>query len=149
MNPHEYSRQAFQEGHACSQAVLEAFAPRFGLELETAQRLAAGFAGGMRQGGVCGAVSGGFLVLGLVLGGPDCITKSGRDRLAGVTGEFASRFQQRLGALDCPGILGCDVRTAEGREQMKTENLAVTRCAPAVAAAVDILQDLLPAGVQS
>lgn len=146
MTPLQIALEAHQAGHACSQAVLEAFAPRHQLDPETARRLAAGLAGGLRQGGVCGAASGAFLVLGLALGGEDCVTKEGRDRLAQVTGEFARRFRQRAGGWDCPEVLGCDLRTPEGLAQAREQGLFASRCAPAVQAAVEILMDLLPQG---
>ena len=57
--------ELFREGAACSQAILSVYGPMFGLEETTAMRVAAGFAGGMRAGDTCGAVTGAFMVLGL------------------------------------------------------------------------------------
>ncbi len=83
-------------------------------------------------------------MLGLALAGPDCVTKEGRNRLAEVTSEFTRRFRERVGALDCPDILGCDVRTAAGLEQARAQDLFATRCTPAVRIAAELLVDLLP-----
>lgn len=49
----------------CAQAVLMAFAPDAGLPDETAAKLAANFGAGMKNGGVCGAITGGLMALGL------------------------------------------------------------------------------------
>jgi hypothetical protein len=38
------------DGHTCSESILMAYAPKFGLTQETAARIAAGFAGGAGPG---------------------------------------------------------------------------------------------------
>lgn len=59
----------FDEGYACSQSVLLAFADRFELDERTAKLIASTFGGGMgRLRETCGAVTGGFMVLGLAFG---------------------------------------------------------------------------------
>lgn len=49
----------------CAQAVLIPFAEAAGLDHETAYRLAANFASGMKRGATCGAITGGLMALGL------------------------------------------------------------------------------------
>lgn len=49
----------------CAQAVLMAFAPHAGLADETAANIASNFGAGMKNGGVCGAITGGLMALGL------------------------------------------------------------------------------------
>lgn len=49
----------------CSQTVLLAFAPEFGLSDEMALRIASNFGSGMKIANVCGAITGGLMVLGL------------------------------------------------------------------------------------
>ena len=62
----------FSNGYACSQAILSEYCERFNLDVETALKLAAGFAGGMRYGGTCGVVTGAYMVLGLHFGTQNC-----------------------------------------------------------------------------
>jgi len=133
----------FLAGHACSQAVLAAYAPALGLDLDVATRIAAPFAAGMRLGEVCGAATGAFMVLGLALCTEDCIVREGRATIAAAISEFAGKFQERCGSLDCPDIIDCDVRTPEGVKMALEKGLFVTKCAPAVRAACEILQDML------
>ena len=49
----------------CCQSVLVAFAQDMGLTEEQAYRLGANFGSGMRCGSVCGALTGGLMVLGM------------------------------------------------------------------------------------
>lgn len=59
----------FDEGYACSQSVLLAYAERFDLDLRTAKLISSTFGGGMgRLRKTCGAVTGGFMVLGMAYG---------------------------------------------------------------------------------
>lgn len=63
------AQNLFDEGYACSQAVLLAFADHFNLDKTTAKRISSTFGGGMgRLRETCGAVTGGFMVLGLAFG---------------------------------------------------------------------------------
>ena len=59
----------FDEGYACSQSVLLAFASRYNLDENTAKLISSTFGGGMgRLRQKCGAATGGFMVLGLAYG---------------------------------------------------------------------------------
>ena len=133
----------FLGGYACSQAVLAVYAPTLGLDLDAAARIAAPFAAGMRLGEVCGAASGAFIVLGLALCTENCVTREGRAAIAASVSEFADRFRERCGSLDCPDIIDCDVRTPEGVKMALEKGLFVTKCAPAVRVACEILEDML------
>lgn len=59
----------FDEGYACSQSVLLAFSEEFKLDENIAKLISSTFGGGMgRLREKCGAVTGGFMVLGLKYG---------------------------------------------------------------------------------
>lgn len=133
----------FMEGKSCSQAVFTAYAPSFGMTEAEALRLAAGFGGGMHAGSVCGAATGAVLALGLAYAGEDCA--SDRKTVMGAVEAFHARFRERVGATDCPDILGCDVRTAEGIAFNRANNLREQRCLGVVRTAAEILEELLDA----
>lgn len=59
----------FDQGYACSQSVLLSFSDQFELDERTAKLISSTFGGGMgRLRHTCGAVTGGFMVLGLGFG---------------------------------------------------------------------------------
>lgn len=69
MNHAEKARELFLSGCSCSQAVFAAFAEDFGMDQDTALKLASSFGGGM--GGMretCGAVSGMLMAAGMKRG---------------------------------------------------------------------------------
>jgi C_GCAxxG_C_C family probable redox protein len=62
----------FNEGYACSQSILLTFANQYSLDEKTAKLISSTFGGGMgRLRQKCGAVTGGFMVLGLATGNTD------------------------------------------------------------------------------
>ena len=72
MDHSEKARALFYEGYNCSQAVVCAFEDVTGIDIKTSARLSSSFGGGMgRLREVCGAVSGGLLILGILRGYDD------------------------------------------------------------------------------
>lgn len=135
--------QAFADRYSCSQAVFATFAPSFGLASSQALQLASPLGGGLRAGGTCGAVLGALLVLGLACCDEGCTPESRHGVMTAVDA-FNARFLERIGSLDCPGILGYDVRDPEQQAVARELGLRETRCLEAVRAAAEILEELLP-----
>ncbi|MBR6322925.1 MAG: DUF4111 domain-containing protein [Lachnospiraceae bacterium] len=57
-------RAATAVHYNCAQSVALPFAEAFGIPEDIAMKFAAGFGGGMKRGGICGAVTGGVMALG-------------------------------------------------------------------------------------
>jgi C_GCAxxG_C_C family probable redox protein len=71
-------------------------------------RISACFAGGMRGGEVCGAVTGAYMALGLAHCGSDCTTAEGRQAAYEEVASFNSAFRERHGSLLCRELIGLD-----------------------------------------
>ncbi len=134
--------QLFRDGAACSQAVLAVYGQPLGLSRQTAMQIAAGFAGGMRRGDTCGAVTGAFMVLGIRHGGENCEVAAGRAEVFGRIEEFTRRFQSRNGSIVCRELLGCDISTPAGKRQAQERNLFKTTCVKMVEDAATILEEM-------
>ena len=101
------AEQLFMEGYNCSQAVLLSYSDITGLDDKTAAMLASGFGGGMgRMREVCGAVSGMFIVLGIVAGYSDPSDAQGKKSTYAAIQELASRFRKENGSIICKELLG-------------------------------------------
>jgi len=88
MNAADRAEQLFRGPCNCCQAVLGSMAPRLGLDEGTAILFGTAFGGGMgRMGGICGAVTGAFLVLGLRYGDPEAGAES-KERACGLVRPF-------------------------------------------------------------
>jgi len=145
MNTADAALSRFTQGFSCSQAVLSTYAERFGLNNDTALKIAAGFGGGMgRMAETCGAVTGAFAVLGLKFGSTQP-GREGKEAIYAQIRDFAARFKARHGALSCRDLLGCDIGTPEGLRQATDENRFVDVCPRAVQGACAILDEMLSA----
>lgn len=143
MTHSEKSRKLFCSGFNCTQAVLTAFAPDFGLDEDTALRIATHFGGGARAGELCGAVSGALLVLGLDCGYSDSSdTEAIKDGCSKST-EFNRRFTERCGNLVCRELLGCDIGIPEKKKEARERGLFAEKCPQFIQAAVEILEEML------
>lgn len=134
--------ELFLAGSACSQAVLAVYGEPLGLDRAWAMRIAAGFAGGMRLGETCGAVTGALMVLGLRHAPEDCDTAARRAEVYARVVDFAERFKKRNGSLLCRELLGCDISTPEGMKQAQERNLFKTTCVKMVQDACEILEEM-------
>lgn len=140
----ELADEKFVEGYNCAQSVLFSFCKDFGLEAEIALKLSCGFGGGMgRMGEVCGAVSGGILVLGLKLGRGEKDGRLQTDIAYARIREFMNRFSAKHGSCHCRELLaGCDLATPEGQAYFKDNECFNLICRPCVRDAVAIIEEI-------
>jgi C_GCAxxG_C_C family probable redox protein len=142
MNKVQDAVSIFQSGFNCSQAILRAYGPDYGLSALDCLRVSCGFGGGMRRGDTCGAVAGALMVLGLRYGPQEvCDTSAKTDVYSKVT-EFSSRFESRCGSIICRDLLGCDISTREGMKHARDDNLFETICPKMVQSAAEILEQM-------
>jgi C_GCAxxG_C_C family probable redox protein len=143
-NETETAVSCFKQGLSCSQAILSTFGEQFGLDRETALKVAAGFGGGMgRMAGTCGAVTGAFMVLGLKYGAVSAEDRDAKELTYELVREFAARFKERNGSVECRELLGCDISTPEGLQEFKDKGLLSTLCPNYVLDAAEILAEML------
>lgn len=134
--------ESFKQGLSCSQAVASVFADRYGIDKDTVLRLSRGFGGGIGgMGGVCGAITGAYMVIGMSYDPNDASQKA---EVYKKVQEFTHLFRQRHTEIECSNLLGCDIRTESGKALIKEKNLRDIRCSVFVQDAVEILQDILP-----
>ena len=92
---------------------------------------------------VCGAVTGGIMVIGAKYGRGDNDDRKAAELTYAKTRELMDRFANQHGTFICRKLLsGHDLTTDEGRKQFKENDLRHKVCAPCVQSAVEILDDL-------
>ena len=145
MEKSEQARKYFLSGYNCAQSVLLTYAPDLHYSTELAQKIAAGFGGGMgKTQHTCGAVTGAVMVLGIL-----------RGEVAGDNEELKSEsyrsvktlmrdFHDRYGTTSCSELIGCDLNTPEGSARFRDEQMMERICAGCVEEAVRILESLRP-----
>lgn len=115
-----------------------------GIDEQSALRVACGLGGGCaRLGLTCGAVTGAVMVIGLKYGKVKADDNDAKEKTYAVAQGFARRFIARNQSLNCTELLGHDLGTTKGRDQVKAQNLFVTVCEKLVRDAVEILEEVL------
>jgi C_GCAxxG_C_C family probable redox protein len=119
----------------------------YGIENEDLWRLATGLGAGLgRQGHVCGAVTGGTIACGLILGHERQATKDNRFALRDDTyarvRELTCRFAERFGSIQCRELTGCDFLTPEGQKAFKERGVLQSTCMPAIRLVIQTVPEL-------
>ncbi len=135
---------SFRGDFNCAQSILSSYATQYGLDRDTALRLATGFGGGMgRLQNTCGAVSGAFMAISLKYGMGINGDKEAREKTYQVIREFSNRFQEIHRSLICRELLGCDINTPEGKDFYDRNDFFEKKCFQYVKDSAKILEQIL------
>ena len=132
----------FKEGYNCAQSVFLAFADKYPIEPELALKLSSSFGGGMgRLREVCGAVSGMFMVAGLLYGysSPSAYEekKEHYERIQ----ELAHAFSEQNGSILCRELLGLSQKEDAPMPEKRTDAYYMKRpCEQLVGMAAAIME---------
>ena len=103
--------------------------------------MATPFGGGIaRRGSICGAVTGGLMALGLKFGRTTTADVKARDRSYEKAESFLSVFEKKYGTLLCFNLIGIDLKTTEGLEQLK--KIRLEKCGNYVKSATEMVIQL-------
>ncbi len=146
MSKREEAEAIFEKGYNCSQAVAGAFCNETNIDFNTMMKLASGFGGGMgRLREVCGAVSGMFIVTGLLYGydSPEDITA--KKELYYRIQTLANCFKEQNSSFICRELLGLSIQGADSTQPEKrtSEYYKKRPCRELVGNAAEILEDYL------
>ncbi|MBN1152345.1 MAG: C_GCAxxG_C_C family protein [Dehalococcoidia bacterium] len=145
MNRAEIAVSKFSEGYNCAQSVFYSFCDDLGFDKNTALKMACGFGVGMgRKEEVCGAVSGGIIVIGAKYGRGEKDDRTATELTYKKTRELMERFERNHGTFTCRRLLkGCELTTEEGQRHFRDNKLADTICSPCVRTVVEILDSIM------
>ncbi len=102
--------------------MLLAVAESEGMTSEFIPKIATGFCGGVsRTCGMCGAVSGGIMSIGL-FAGRSAPTEKVADSYS-IVRELIAEFGRQFGSINCKDLTGCDLGTDEGQKFFKDNNI--------------------------
>lgn len=135
----------FHDGANCAQAILSTYGTEYGMDKETAMRLASSFGGGMGlQGMVCGAVTGAYMVISLKNGNSEISDTESRAKADAIVQEFTSKFKSRRdGKVNCSELLGYTNHSFLDFEFGKQEDMFSKICPKCVKDAAEILEEIL------
>lgn len=141
MERSEQAEELFLTGYNCAQSVVLSFADDLKFSKELAQKMAAGFGGGLgKQQKTCGAITGAIMVLGILKGEQVNNNDELKSQAYGSVNELIREFVAEYKTTECIDLIGCDLNTPEGSEKFKEENVMENVCAGCVQKAVKIVE---------
>lgn len=115
--------ELFSSGFHCAESVLQAVAEHAGIHSPLIPKISTGFCGGIsRTKGLCGAVSGGVMALGMIFGRTS--SDMSVDDTYGKVQEFLTTFENQYGTNNCFDLTGCDFNLAVDRQRWKESGIA-------------------------
>jgi len=144
-NRTEIAVSKFSEGYNCAQSVFYSYCDALRFDQNTALKMACGFGAGMgRKEEVCGAVTGGIMVIGAKYGRGEGDDRTATELTYKKTRELMDRFEKKHGTFICRKLLnGCELTTEEGQKHFKDNHLADAICKPCVRSVVEILDSIV------
>lgn len=141
----EIAATKFKEGYNCAQSVIYSFCDELNLDKDTALKIACGFGGGMgRKQEVCGAITGGIMVLGSKHGRGENDESEVMSENYKKVSELLELFEKKHGTYICRNLLNnCELQTDEGQQRFKDNDLKSKVCIPCVQSVVEILEKIL------
>ncbi len=123
-------KQLFDSGYYCAESVLLTVAEVYDIQSDLIPRIATGLCAGIsRTSSVCGAVTGGVMAIGLLMG--RSLPNEPAINTYIPVQKFIDRFEEAFGSTNCSVLTGCDLNTPEGQNYFKVNNIWVRcqRCA--------------------
>ena len=143
MKHSDKAAELFLKGYNCAQAVALSFSDVTGIDDVIMAKLASPFGGGIgRMREVCGAVSGMYIVLGLLYGYDSAEEKERKKQLYSKVQDLAEKFRNQNGSIICRDILKNP--PSDPTPSARTDEYYASRpCVRMVKTAADLLDEFL------
>lgn len=140
----ELAVNKFLEGYNCAQAVVYSFCDYLNFDKDSALKLSCGFGAGMgRKEEVCGAISGGILVLGMLYGRGENQDRYWTEQTYQSTRMLIDKFAERHDTIICRKLLGyCELTNEKGQNEFREKDLLNKVCKECVRSVVEIVEDI-------
>lgn len=144
----KYAQKAMEimkEGYNCAQSVFLAFEDKYDIDHNIALKLSSSFGGGMgRLREVCGAVSGMFMVAGILYGYDSPTDMAAKTEHYKRIQELAKEFEDINGSIVCRELLGLSKGKDSPIPEARTEAYYKERpCVELVGIAAAIMEDYI------
>lgn len=137
----ELAMAFFKEGYNCSQSVFLAFCDEYDMDFEMASKISSSFGAGMgRLREVCGAVTGMFMVAGMIYGYTDPKDQYSKTEHYKRIQYLAKEFEEKNHSIICRELLGLKADKDSPVPELRTAEYYKKRpCIELVGMAADIM----------
>ena len=135
----------FLKGYNCCQSIVLAFKDLVDIDEKSLAKLASGFGGGMgRLRETCGAVSGVFMIIGLLYGYESPETGEIKAKLYAKIQELGLQFEKEQGSLVCRELLGINEKHSSSTPSSRTSSFYKDRpCIKYIGFASELLEEYI------
>jgi C_GCAxxG_C_C family probable redox protein len=131
-DPVEHARRLFLESrnlYGCAETVFAVLKTVYGLDHPDDTSAAMALNGGVGYGGgICGAISGGALAVGLLAGRRLGSHRQAKRVAREITAQVLDEFAAAHGAVDCRALIGIDLRAPGGHSAFLRSGIWQDRC---------------------
>ncbi len=139
----ENAIHAFYTGCNCAQSVISGYANKFNMDTKQVLNIASTFGGGMgRLQQTCGAVTGSYMLIGLFNSAQPIDEEEIKKNSVIMVQEFQKRFVEINGTDQCNDLIRVDLKTDDGQDAFKREELKEKICSKCINSAIEILDGL-------
>lgn len=146
MKRSEKAMMLFNEGYACSQAIVMAFQDVVGINSDTLMKISLPLGGGIsRLRRTCGAVLGMSLIVGLLFGS-DTLDHENKLKVYEINRKLIEKFEEKRGTSNCLKLLekaGLEVEVKGEAEKRTSEYYSKRPCGYIVYDAARVLEEYL------
>jgi C_GCAxxG_C_C family probable redox protein len=138
------SKELFQQGFNCAQAVFLPFAVKHKINKDTALQIMSPFGGGLSNtDNICGAVSGGIAAIGLEFGHNQADDNETKQKCKKLTQKFILEFEKKHGGIKCTQLIGFDLSKSCEREKADDSGVFEKVCTKLVSSAEQIAKKVI------
>ena len=119
-----------------------AVAEKHKIQSDIIPAVATGFCGGMsRTAGLCGALVGGIMALGVLFGRNS--SADSHKKIFALSERLVRDFEKQFGSRNCSDLLGCDISTRAGDAVFEAKKLGKTRCLDITVKTTELVMQVL------
>jgi len=131
-------------GYTCSESIILAISKYLKIKTKIIPKIATGFSAGIgRMGNVCGAISGGVMIIGLIYGRLNPNDTEKYEQCIGKVQKLIMEFKNRNGEIECEKLIGLKLSRSEDRERFKMERVKEKLCMKFVEDVISILMEVM------
>ena len=141
----ETALSCFYNGFNCAQSVFSSFHDELNIDMDFALKLSCGFGGGMgRKQEVCGAVTGGLLVIGANYGQDTLGDKENTEDTYLKTRILMDTVREAHGTYICRELVkDCDFLTEEGQKKFQDLDLKKNVCSECIKTVIETVEEII------
>ena len=128
-NAGQDAKAFFSSGFNCAESSLLSACKALEIKSDAVPKIATGFGAGVsRHGGICGALSGTVMAMGLAEGRRDSKDNDAKLKLYKMGAELLNEFKTEYGTVDCMELTGCNLLSEEGLAKFSNEKIHKEVC---------------------